>query len=1531
MPDTPSPSAEDVLTQLVTGPSISEVASTFLRPALKARYPDLKIDPVLATVVTPTWVINDQNVRPGNNLYESLTDVLVRLGLSGTTVTYIDGEHFLTLQPESEPTPQLAVKIDALGCLLNELAPLLFTAYQQQQIDYWNHNTSPSTPRWHELSASLHTLWNVDNVTDWDEDQKAMAFALYDYPDRARRRPHDKYLSKACLIDFDSLNNQTSEHLRLLDIAVLVGTLGSRTLVITHSIAQGFKRYESLEALGETLSGYIDASTNDQTLQWRLFEPDGDFFDHQACALIALEAEAIGALDVFQTAAPARATAKASAAAKRFSDLDALPSSHFSEVQRRLPKWLINASPLDLTRYSRHLMDLVSQREKDEGKAFLDGIPTLSDFTLQTLRAQMIKDHSAAADLKLEDIQISITSLIVLGAFVVPGKTQTLTLSLVELALQNLIAIPLGNKTVQLKDGQSVPVWMTPTYLETLVTQVNIGATYPARIKSKLFHSMHETWRRQGLYSRQLRIQLPLQTLQHKIRGEAGIDERGYRYIVAAMQPDAANRHVDGQEIVIRPLAFVPGDRTEPYADEVANMFVIGPKSANQGPCLLYRPLLDPALMQFPCEANLLYAIKHDKGLRQSVLAWLSDDVRFNYSQYVFPGQLPSIWTLTQLLVDPTSAFGKMGAVSLSKKVIDGDALATLFTANANAMITLSDRQTVSNSEARWATFKQGAWMLFNIALPFLGRTVSTAAWVWQIMDDLQVAVDANENDDSATAWSALTDLFLTLGMVLAHHAAARPTPAEPSPGKALAPTKPSQTAEAPKVSLARLPDISIHSLPSSHETSLHSIGALSPSGLGAFLDELAIAQPKGLASPSKETDPHQHLSALKQNWYAKVGQRWFEVTVTDGDDVQIIDSRQSPPRTGPLMISNAKGEWFIDTRLKLRAGGKGLKQLRAQNTQRKAELKEQLSAFDDQVPTLEADLQNAEKAATAPATSNEASRKQLLETLDTQMTTISTNLDQLKLFNTLETIPNYRAVMVTRLEKQLWLTAKWFKQQNSAFRQLMGASLALFEQTTTETMQTARQTHQQASDLTAMFISKIEFAHSRFEELKLLGKDAAEVVREYKGSLPPFALQDMKLFQISLAQELGLSDSGTIATAEARRTLENIVDDVGLTILSSWDLIADENVLNLPERIDGLSDLVEQFATIDQRIGGLATDYPGELLQTPLDLMRQRIDVFNQLTGKHLAGLLRERQTLEPQPGPSRPPSAPQKRIIKTRYKGVVVGKPRSNAKGSDTGLVDVMSPMTGKVISTFHEKSPGIWVERITNSPVATGTKKPNLSASVQKGQALLQAQEAFIRNAEAQSKKPQRIPLEIEEMFHQQANRLEEAIDLIDEALTSSNSTEGGPGSAATLTKQLNEAATRLYNQGRLIRISMTKQQLPTASRIEWLHGEGEVDIVKNPVRLKLKGRAKDYLDEYEIRDHATHEVLWYAHFHYPHADTVTEAYTAAHLKTKAQQLLGGALDLRKPTTNNELIAIYRSEISPQLAKTLFFSKAPRVHRP
>ena len=67
----------------------------------------------------------------------------------------------------------------------------------------------------------------------------------------------------------------------------------------------------------------------------------------------------------------------------------------------------------------------------------------------------------------------------------------------------------------------------------------------------------------------------------------------------------------------------------------------------------MYRPLFDPALVQYPSPANLLYAIRQTPELRESAVAWLPDAVRADYTNYVFPGELPSPWAVADFLVEP--------------------------------------------------------------------------------------------------------------------------------------------------------------------------------------------------------------------------------------------------------------------------------------------------------------------------------------------------------------------------------------------------------------------------------------------------------------------------------------------------------------------------------------------------------------------------------------------------------------------------------------------------------------------------------------------------------------------------------------------------------------------------------------------------------------------------------------------------------------------------------------------------------------
>lgn len=1018
MPEIPSPSAVDLVTQLVTGPSLREVASKTLRPALKKLYPEQDIDPQSSMVVRPTWVLQADQVIPGRHLVESLTDTLVRLALSGTTVTYLDGEHYLTLQPEQPSAVQLPVQISAVGQLLNQLAPLLFISYKEQHVRYWDDFTYPGQPRWQQMSQALRNLWSSDADPDRDAAQQAMAAMVFNHPDKAGRLPADRYKTRACLIDLDQEDGDQQRHLSLLGTAVLIGDDGERTLIMTHSVIHGFKNYTSLEELGNDLPHRYGEAASRTGLRWRLVEPQGDFFDHQACALIALEADAVGAINFFQGTRLRRVYPHAATEGRHQEPTPRL-KPHIERLRQMLPAWLDNAPAADQTRYSRHLLDLTTVQHSNQGKTFQGEVVSLQVFTRDTLKQQMIKDHPNAGDVKIENIQITIVSLVVWGTFVLPGNTQSRTLSLIELALQNLAGQPTGNKTVHYKDGGDVPRWMTAGYLEQLVSSVDIGKSYPTHLQKVLIDDSEQATALQGLYTSQLPIELPLLALQHKIQGKAGITEQGYRYVAAALASTGDERHVDHEEIVIRPLAFI-AHRSSARADTVENMFIIGPREVSKGPCVLYRPLFEMALMQFPSHANLLYQIQHSRDLRESVLAWLPDDVRFNYSQFVFTASLPSVWTIPQLLVNPTTALDMSGAVALALATIEDNVLITLHERNVQAVITQADRQSVSDAEARWATLKHGGWLLFNAALPFMGRSLGAAAWIWQIMDDLQEISDTANAQPGKTDWAALADILLALGMVLAHRAAVGGRPhSESIIEQAPATTPP--TAERPARKPAQLPDIADGALPIAHEISVNRFTPLarSPVALTAILDSFQIAKPRGIGVAASD-GAHRHLYPRQKQWFAAVGKRWFEVMLNEQGDVQIVDSRQTAVRAGPLLSRTASGEWVIDLRLRLRGGGldSALQELQKINKMNARQLTLQISAFDKTMDAKQTqrDADHNTFTQALPA-AREQARQQYLTTLESQREAYRKNIEQIKALNHKEPIPNYRTVMTQRLE----------------------------------------------------------------------------------------------------------------------------------------------------------------------------------------------------------------------------------------------------------------------------------------------------------------------------------------------------------------------------------------------------------------------------------------------------------------------------------------------------------------------------------
>lgn len=1521
MPSLPAtPNGNDLLAQLTTGPSLREVAATTLRSGLRELYPDLDIDPDLSMLVTPGWFISDKLIVPKAPDFQSLTGALYRSTKFGTPVTWIDGEHYLVYQSTTGPNIHLPVKVDAIGRLVNELAPLLLVAYQEQQLAFWNQSVNHSGPRWRTLASSLRAIWNVQSVEGWDEDECALARTVFHYPDFAQRRPHDKYGTKAYLIDVDVQHGAQVKHYNLSALVVLVGSLAGRDIILSYSIVDGYATFRTLRDFGDALSLQIGVEPP-AVVQWRLFEPSGDVFEQQACSFISLQIQALGAasfedgklvIDVEQEPPSDEVDA-----------FELMNPARVDWVRDALPTWMLKASPSDQSAYGRYMMDLAALHIQDAGKAFDDGIKPIGEFALDAIHTLMARDHPGIARPTLNNVRITVTSQVVWGTLAVPGDTQTQTFTLAELALENLIALPLGNKTVGYQNGNGVPAWMTAAYLEGLITQANIGEHYPALVKRILLDDPAESLRRQKLYSNQLRLQLPLLALQYKLRQVYGLTEQGYRYVCAAMNADSAAREVDGTPVVIRPLSLHPKRRLTSAVDVVSNMFIIGPDDRKKGPCLLYRPLCQEQLIEFPSPANLLYAIKQQTPLRQSVLAWLPDRVRTAYAQFVFPGSLPSPWVFTSLVNDPLNALVMTGPMDLGSNVLDDDDFATLYKANANALVTLADQQSVSDTEARWESFQHAGWLIFNSVLPFMGGTVGAASWIWQLMDDLQKLVDAEEVDNHSAGLSAVVDILLTLGVVLVTHGATRYRPEIPLERPAAKPQLPPTVAN---VEIIQKPAIDAMELPAGHEHTLHISGALNRDNLslGTYLDSFAVAKPDQLGAQHTKAGPHLNLYAKGGHWYAPVGERWFEVMVDENDEVLIIDARQLD-RQGPPLVGNRLGQWFVDTRLRLRGGGLRARRKKGEalRTPKIADLREQLATFDREHPRRHRDLEALHGAIgrAADDSAKETARNTFLAQVDVQLKRLDVPISQLKSLNILDTVPNYQDAMAGYLNHQILLARSAAAEQQLPFREELNLMHDNLDAESTEEIDLPMERFRSTYAATQGMIDRLDYVHERFKDARRLGAPGVKLIQANEPHLPTYQMNDLKAYKITLGQFLCVKPEKTATRADAKEAVNSIVDAAEVAVHTLREALHPGSLVPPEQLIETLDSLQEQFARVDQNLVDLPAEFPNDLNKPDLENLRTQINEFAQQTERHLTEQLRARKTLAPTPGPSRPSPRVKKKYIKTRFQGMVVGEERESPAEDGKPLVDVKEPLTGKVIATFHEKAPGEWVERVTAPKPATRAQVRDLAISINAGQDLVDGVDAFIVAKEAWAKETQQLPVEIEERFHRRAKKLESASQDIEAALTASNQTESSSPSAALTNRNLDEAIKKLYREGKRIKIDVLKRRPPQAAHVETLLREGEVtvDPPAGP-RIKLSGRDKGFLQEYAVVDTRTKRPLWYAHFHYTTLTGPEEAFTAAHLKNRSQRLMKGKYE---PMSD---IAIYRSEIGPQLARSLFLKAKP-----
>lgn len=1505
----------NLVAQSSQGPSLSEVAADVLRTALKQQYPTLDIDPDQTLIISPRWQAVDDTLQPLPPHLDSLTFALMRQGEFHHIANFIEGEQFLTVAPLTDAPVHLAVSIEDIADTLNDYAPVLFNEFEQRQLDFWNESID-GLPRWRHFSRSLRKALNVDQVKGWDADQCTVARAVSTHPDKAERATQNTDIPgiQACLIDIDYNEPDNTRHLLLGGAIVLKARIKQRDLVMLYTIEGGYEAFDSLEKLGDSLPERIDMDLTEHTLQWRLFEPDGDIFDHMAWTLIGAQIDAIKSL--------ASTSASLTGPTLRSIDSHVVPVSsqeqkHIDQLKAAIPDWLSQASPADLQDYGRYLSNQGRLRDTAKGNA----IPLIDQYAQEKMRDAILadrrKNNSNDADtLALDELQITVTNSFTAGAFTLPDPRDKQVETLGEFALQNT---PPYSAELRFKNGPAVPAWLTVEYLSDLAKQVDVGAHYPLLLKKNLIDDSAQASLEKQRYSDLLPDLLRLEALECKLRKTCGVDETGYRYICELM--DIAQGNVSNilQTVVIRPLTFIPKHRLLSTGDTVANMFIIGPRQAHDGPCLLYRPLLEQPLLQFASVQNMIYALHQPGDLRESVLAWLpTPALSFEYAQYVFPVGLPSPWLATQSGIETLLNLDLSGPIALGTEDISSDLLGTLFNSNAGTVIEKADRQSLSNGERRWALLKDSGLAIFSVASTFLTGPIGTAVWVWQAIGELQQGLDAHERGDSLVEWSSLGDVLMALGMVLIHQASIRRKTAEasrlskahkePLSVNRAPPALPSPESTTSTFSLD--PVVLTGELPAHHTTALElaeSVPHRTVTALGVYLDSVKVSAPD-LTSKElntlNETPPH--LYQLNDKQYAKVGTRWFEVIVDDDEQV-LIFNRKTPTRSGPMLTHDQRGHWYVDTRLRLRGGGpkSRLKHLKQVKEARRAELETQVNAFKAQEAEIKAELDRLQKAMLDTDTERHADSTRLyMDKLEELIKSHTQALEQLNEWRALGGKTGYTYTLLrltTLLEKHLTL---WFILKKNQYSQAIKPFIDNAQISSAEPVGDHRAAVTRAIALGNDIIERLTLADTYLRGLEVLGRAGRTEAGTIKKLLPRYSAQDLKANEIGISYELCVQEQADPLMPQARAAVADILGDASKASHEVADLMRQQWATGTPdERIAKLSGLADIYADVLQRILDLPSQYPEMIQQVPVDHVQALIVEFQALVNSQLEALLPEAPVVVEQekPAPAAPgPSRHKVKVSKTRPREP---QPESSQKPDE--------PTLQKVILAQRRLSKPV----LSNLDTISEALNLNLET------------EGFITRTNKDALRPGRIPADIQDLFDQQALKLEETADLVDTSMSNIQASGGSPPPVATLSEELRDRAIQLRTKGLNIRTTLLKKRKPRQAYFQWLHDNAQVSVLRSAKgRIRTKER-HDYFQEYRIID-ASGDDLWLAHFHYDALDSPAQSPTAAHLKVSEKYLETLTPELRQELTTLLPLDYVLRRISDPLTQAIFLSLEPKA---
>jgi len=1562
--DSPSALAQSVSLQFASRPTFEQFAQRMLEQAIAEKYPTLVFDLSKTRLATPDTASRGYFIEP------FMPRVLVYLAL-GTPVTFkeLNGRRsFLSDAPPRLLSPdngKLDMKV--IEKLLLELPWTVPIGLEDALARYWNANIDSDThtdrqdgtSRWQWLSDVLRNLVQIRGLQQGLSDQAREALdQIVQWPDHEQRiRRHGQSCVYAYSLETRLTREGTSSVLTGSEI-LLIQCKKNATVLLLCSPGGAIQTFDSLEAFIRYWGNLAASRYVVDSVTCQRNEIAGNAFEAQAAMILEQQ---LADLETVQL--PSRLGLpdlkalydELSDPARYLLDAPRLAPETSARIAPLIPDWLKQAPVIDRTKVQQYSLALASAKQRNQGRTFLSDIQNIRTFAAGALLKVLGQANDSsqakaqASHYQPDDVQLTFSAAAGYPGTI--GIVEKRTMSLTELAIGNLVARPGTDPVLSHRLGLTLPVWLTPDFITRkggLIEQVDIGTTYPRYLQQKLLDDASQTRERQRMFAEEMPAQLPLDALKQVLNHENGMTRQGLALIEALLRPEAEEQRIAGRPVVIRHLAFLR--KPEAHPDTVTNMFIIEPEDIATGPHLLYRPLYSPSLQQYPTRQALLQAIVAPGDLQRSVLTWMPDAARPVYANGGFLE--PHIVRFYQgdefsLPEKPTPATLAVDSINdeLRQFLRNGELMQYLYGSNARALVSQADRDSVSNSESRWAVLLHGGSLLFNtLLLPLLRGPAMATAWLWNLMASANQDIPALGSEDPVTRELAAVDLLLNLGMLMIQFPSANAAPRAPLPEalkeQAIRPPAPRIVPEQwpapapPSIHQGpvALPGERIEGSGSKLDLSFASAGRRLTAEQLARLHRLQVNAPASMPEPTKY-GPYTGLYVIRNTWHALVDGKLYQVSPESDGTATIVNplAPRDPTRNGPVLQPDSRGNWSIDLRLRLRGGmpPKRLAALRRLKTQRADELSTYLKNYYAGEVDQQRALDTAQEVMTRTQEGNftEAQRAdkrmRFYKLLEEQTDGYLKLLDNINEYASLDMqLPPdiIRALMenvINNARKAFLITEFDLTALDAAYGQFT-RDYSTLQANVAGNLLDYFNYLDALSDINDRSIHWLELRDRYLDALLNLDAAGAQAYERLTRDRPLGERTALatKALQLPTLAALIFKDPDSDLPANLHNITQLLMEQArSQSDLSTYDLAPSD-------QLEVLQSLTEHYGAALDAMQGMNALNADEMNTSYFGRLFRLVEGLYEEASAKLAA------EVKPEPQPRRRPpkrsrtaaGRPQKKVIKTRKSGVLIGDLKPAGTTLPIDVVELRSEVDDKLLATYSQHD-DVW-DLVEVQRPAPQPQTRSLKAIKGDARKLLGQLEKSLLSAEGYKARC-RFPQEIEEILNNEANRFRRLNEELDRALGASQK----PSTTAeqTLQAQLSEAVTRLADRGRDLRTELSFKLPPTDSNLRYLFERNLIQVARLGERIALKGERKDFLQEFAVNDRDGWPI-WYAHFHYETVDTPKADFSVAHLKTKAQRREHYYSMLAKAKSPYAVVDVYRGQIGRPLALSKFLPLAP-----